>query len=293
MATYIPAPSFSAVPGYQSVPFVSGYEIKYLTTTTFSVAPGCARALCNDNVIQFPSFSSSVPSSITVDVSTVGVNGCYPVSIASLGISDYTMFPVYVISSSSGVLASGVANTIAGGTTTVAGPKIVVATGNNFLPAGYDTYVRIGWVYIKDTDSTIIEMTQSGHGNERVYILSNPFVALSGGNDTSATVVDLSAADGPVPKGKNIEVILNAQIIPNAADGYVYLESGLATAAAAMPTQIFGSVASKKNSSVVRLVATPNATTGNAEVKYLVDAAGSAATLNVIGFVDSLANAIV
>lgn len=293
MATYIPSPSFSAVPGYQSVPFVSGFEIKYLTTTTFSVAPGCARSLCNNNIIQFQSFSATVPSSITVDITDVGVNGCYPVSIDSLGLSDFTMFPVYAITASSGVKASGVANTIAGGTTTISGPGIIVATGNNFLPDGYDSYVRIGWVYIKDTDSTIIEMTQSGHNNERVYILSNPFAALTDGGATTATVVDLTAGDGPIPKNKNIEVILNVEVDPNAADGFVELESGLATAAAAMPTKIFGSVAGASNSAVVRLVATPNATTGNAEVKYLVDHANTDATINVIGFVDSLANAIV
>ena len=91
----------------------------------------------------------------------------------------------------------------------------------------------------------------------------------------------------------NVKVLLNVEIAPSAANGYVCVEPGNATAASLAPVEIIGSVAAVKNSSYVEMISTPNATTGNAEIKYFVDNAGSAATINVVGFEDSLGNTLV
>lgn len=288
MATFIPVPTqFSFVPSYQAVPFVSGLRMTNTGNTTFTVSPGACRALCNPNIIQFPAFSASTSGNITVDVSTVGVNGCYPNSIASLGLSHNTVYGVYLCANSSGTLPSPTTPSVSS-----VNPVVIVATGNNFLPAGYDLFRRIGVVQIAHSTSFLIPMTQSGHNNERVYTLQDPFVALSAGAATAQTIIDLTANDAPIIPSQNTEVILNVEITPNAANGYVCVEPGLLTAATVAPMQIFGSVAGEKNSSYARTTATPNASTGNANIQYFVDNSSSASTINVVGFVDSLGNSL-
>jgi hypothetical protein len=288
MATFIPAPTqFSTVPSFQAPPFVSGFRIIVTGNTTFTVAPGVCRALTSPSLIQFPSFAAGIPATITVDVSTVGANGCYPNSIASLGLSHNTVYGVYICSVSSGTLASSSTPAV-----TTGAPIVVVATGNNFLPAGYDTFRRIGLVQIAHSTSYLIPMTQSGHMNERVYTLQDPFVALSAGGSTTPAVIDLTANDAPIVPNQYIDVVLNVEITPNAADGYVCVEPGALTAGTVSPTQIFGSVAGHKNSSYVRMTATPNSSTGNANIQYFVDNSSSASTINVCGFVDSIGNAL-
>ena len=285
MATYLPAPQSAAVPIFSSNPFVTGFNMAVTGNTTFTLTPGAARAMTSDFVISYPSYSANLPALITVDVSTVGANGCFPVALASLGLGLQTQFPVYIIEKSSG--------TTDGSLNPAVNAVCVVATGNNFLPAGYDAFRRIGWVYIDDVTLHILPMTQSGNGNERTYVLQDPLTPVSGGNATAQTVVDLTINDGAVPAIPNVKVLLNVEIAPSAANGYVCVEPGNATAASLAPVEIIGSVAAVKNSSYVEMISTPNATTGNAEIKYFVDNAGSAATINVVGFEDSLGNTLV
>ena len=215
---------------------------------------------------------------VTVDVSTVGANGCYPVSIASLGLTNNTVFPVYVLSNSSGGDNENTA--------------VVVATGNNFLPPNYDSFRRIGWAFIAYSTGYLLPYVQSGHQTERLYILQDPVTVLSAGAATTKTTLDLTSTVGLVPPNRNVEVVLNVEITPNAADGYVVLEPSLLTSGSLPPTQIFGSVAGHKNSSMVRMIATPNASTGDANISYFVDNSSSASTINLVGFVDSLSTAL-
>ena len=292
MATFTPVPSFSTVPSFQAVPFVSGFRQTVVSTTTFTVMAGFARALCNNNIIQFPSTAANGPGVITVDITTVGANGCFPVSIASLGLTANTLFPVYICSNSSGT-GLGTANPIAGGTTTNTSSIVIVATGNNFLPAGYDTFHRIGWCPIAHATSHIIPYTQSGHGNEKTYMFQDPITGVSGGAATAQTVIDLTSGDGLIPPNISVNVFLNAAITPNAAGGYVSIEPGNLTAASVAPIQVFGSATGEPNSSCVQVIATPNASTGDANIQYFVNNAGSSATVNVVGFVDSLGNSLV
>lgn len=288
MATFIPAPSFSAVPSYQSSPYVSGFGIAVTGNTTLTVQPGMARALASSFDIAFSSFSAGVPGVTTVDVSTVGLNGCYPVSIASLGLTHNTLFPVYVVANASGTSVNPASPSVS---TSV--PGYIVATGNNFLPAGMNAYKRIGWVAVAHSSGNLIVMTQVGNNLERKYFLQDPVAVLATGSATAQTVLDLTANDGLVPSGMNVEVMLNLEVSPNGAAGYLCVEAGNVTAGSIAPTQLFGSVASVKSSCVASVVATPNASTGNANIQYFVDNSGSVATINLIGFVDSLDNELI
>lgn len=283
MATYVPAPTFQHIPVYSSDAFVNGYRLAITGNTTFTLSPGGARAFGSDLVIQYPGVIPNLPSVITVDISTTGLGGCFPNSIASLGLTHKTMFPVYVIMQSSG--------TTGGSLNPLVAPSAIVATGNNFLPqGGWDAYRRVGWVYVDNSTGYAIPMIQSGHGVDRQYVLQDPFVAVSAGAATSQTVVDLTANDGPIPPNRNSAVYLNVEITPAAADGYACVEPGSLTAGSVAPVQIFGSVAGHKNSSYVQMNATQAAVTGNANIKYFVDNGSSASTINVVGFEDSLGN---
>ena len=296
MATFLPAPTplqFSTVPSYESAPFVSGFEMAVTGATTLTVQPGMCRALTSSQVIAYPSFSASVPGVITVDVSTVGPNGCYPVSLASLGLGLFTQFPVYACFDTAGTSRNPANSAVSG-----PGFCVVVATANNFLPAGYDAFRRIGWAYVDDDTLNLIPMIQDGHGDLRTYILQDGIQVVSGSSTAQATV-DLSSGDLPIPRAVigltagNRKVLLNAQVAPNAAGGWVSVEPGNATAGSVAPAQVFGSVAAQPSSSMIEMIATPNATTGDMEVKYFVDNGGSVGTLTVIGFEDSLANALI
>lgn len=279
MAYFIPAPTaFPVVPDFSSNPFVTGFELAVTGNFTFTVQPGAARALTSDFVIEYPSFIPNLPAVITADVSTVGLNGCFPHSIASLGLADHTMFGVYIIANSAGTTGGSLNSNIA--------PAVVVATGNNFLPAGYDVFRRIGYVLIDDANGHLIFMEQSGRGNDRQYHLNAGPLAVSAGNATIATSLDLTAGDGVVPPGAGQNVILGLVINGNAANAYLRVyptgntvgngTAGLITPVATQTLAAEGEL----NVGVNNI--------GNASIDYLVNNAGTTATIVVNGFVDSL-----
>ena len=291
MATFTPAPSFSQVPAFGSAPFVSGFSLAVTGNTTLTVGPGTARALCNDNIIQFPNFTAGYSGPATVDISTVGVNGCYPVSIASLGLTYNTLFPIYAIKSSSGT-GLGASNSNAGGTTTNTYSGFVVATGNNFLPAGYDTYVRIGWCPVAQSTGYVLPFIQSGQNDEREYLYQDPVTVLSAGAATTPTEVKLSYQTGMIPAGKIQKVNLVASLSGNSSASYAYLEPYGLTAASVATTRINTPVATAVLALNVEMVAGVSAA-GDTAITYLVDNAGSALTLQIAGFTDSLGNSLV
>lgn len=279
MAYLIPAPTaFPVIPDFQSSAFVNGFELAITGDTLFTVQPGMARAMASDFVIAYPSFSANLPAEIEVDIAEVGPNGCFPVSIDSLALADKTMFGVYAIAKSSGTTGGSLNAELA--------TAIVVATGNNFLPAGYDVFRRIGLVYVDDATGFLIYMAQSGHANERIYRLNEGPLALSGGNATVQTELDLTAGDGIIRPGSGTNAILGLVINGFAGSSYLQLwptdnldgngTAGLVTPAATETMSAEGSIIVGQNA------------LGNAAIDYLVDNAGTTASIVVAGFVDSL-----
>lgn len=285
MTVLIPAPTaFSVVPCFQSAPFVSGYHMGVTGNFTFTLGAGAARALTNDFIVQYPSFSPTLPSNITVDVSTVGLNGCYPVSIASLGLANNQLFPVYVVTDTSGTYASG--------STTANGPYAIVATGNNFLPPQMNSFVRVGWVWIDQSNGHILPMLQAGHGSEREYLLNAPIAVLTNGLAFAAPAeVDLTATVGLIPPNRNSKVMLNVQLTGTATSSFVYLQPNNFSAAGATATTVHTPVAALDMGVMVDMVCGTDSTTGHAAIKYLVDS-GSSVTIQIAGFTDSLGNTL-
>jgi hypothetical protein len=283
MTVLVPVPTaFSVVPSFQSFPFVSGYHMNVTGNTTLTVGPGAARALTNDFVIQYPSFSASLPGNISVDVSTVGLNGCYPVAISSLGLTNNQLFPVYVVTDTSGTFATG--------SVTTNGPYVIVATGNNFLPPNMNSFRRIGWLWVDHTTGFILPMLQQGDGNEREYLLNAPITVVSGGTSfTTPAEVDLTSTVGLIPPNRNSKVMLNVSLTGAGTSSFVYLQPNNFSASGATATTVLTQVASHALGVMVDMVCGTDATTGDAAIKYLVDS-GSAVTIQIAGFTDSIGN---
>lgn len=278
---FIPQPdAFSAVPSFQSFPGVSGFELSVVDGTHLNLLPGFAKSLTSDFSLQYPAFAQNQPSSITIDTSVIGAGGCFPVSLQNAGMTADTVFGVYVIDNQDGV-SSGQPY----GTEQV--PSAIIATGNNFLPYNYTAYRRVGLVYVDHTTFQIIPMIQIGSDNDREYILQDPLTAVTG-SATSATEVDLTANAGVVPPNVYSRVNFNLSLAAFAAGSYVEIEPVNFTAASVVPTKFEGNVASTTTAVNIEMICGLDATTNNAAIKYLVDNAGSTATISVCGFTDSL-----
>ncbi len=286
MSFFIPVPTgFSTVPAYQSNPFVSGLNMAVTGDTTFTMSPGACRALTNNYVLQFPSYSPNVPGNVTVDISTQGLNGCYPSSIASLSLASNTVFPVYAVANSSGTA------TVPGAASNGPLTAFVVATGNNFLPPNMDMFRRVAWVYVDYSTGEIIPWDQFGQGTERTYLLQDPVTALSGGVADTPTAIDLTnnSGVGVVPPSV-VSVNLNLSLTGTAVASYLYVEPTGLTAGSVTPTQLVTPTASEPLAANMSLLTGLN-TSGDSSINYWVDS-GSSATILVAGFTESLGNTL-
>ena len=274
MATFNPVPTaFQTIPWFNTAPFVTGYEWAYVSATVFSLAPGGARAYSTDVVALQSTLEINTTEKIFVDVSTVGVNGCWPLPL-SFFTAD-TVLPVYVLEDSSG------------GNATAA----VVATGNNFLPpgvlpTGYDSWRRVASIYINHTTDELYAMTQYGSNDVRRYQLAAPLTALSGGAADTATAIVLNSGALPVPTYA-IEVIGNLSFTPGTVgDSTMLNDTATAT----------GQVILQPSAQAIETIPysiAPSLVSGAPTIYYTNSTTGGATTVTVSGWVESLALNIV
>lgn len=148
----------NSAPDYSSDPFVNGYPIQIASTgaTTFTIGPGAARAYTTDFAIIFNGIQPAEPPLLTLDITTVGLLGCFPYAIVpGTAVTGRTTYNVYVLGDTTGVNAT----------------TAIVGTGNNFLPKGYDVWRKIGSVFVETSNTTLMNYTQAGTGIERTYVL--------------------------------------------------------------------------------------------------------------------------
>ncbi len=295
MAYVIPAPTnFSTTPDVSStygVPmaFISGFEMKYVSNTVFTVSSGNANAENNGSTIQYPSVNPGLPANITVDITQLasagltqgnqilpGTSGVFPVSIASLGLTSFTTFAVYVISDSSGRNS----------------PIVVVATGDNFIPGvasparDYDSMRRIGFITIDDATGFILPFIQSGSFTDREYIYANAIPVLSTGASQTVALVDLSLNDAPIVPGPTSKVKLRSLWLPAAAaDTSSLTPTGLTSTTYPVVLQNAAALGAQEN---FELIPGIDGATGHAGINYINSAAAGALSLWVVGFTDSL-----
>ena len=274
---------------FSSRPYVAGFELTVTSATTLTVQPGCARGVASPSNIIYPPINTNAPGVITVDVSTVfapagldangnpvtgtpvGFGGCFPIPLNQTGLGgNNTVFPLYAIGDSTGARPT----------------TIIVVTGGAFLPAGYDSFVRVGQVYIDGTLFQVIPFKQTGHYEVRNYQLGSSVNVLNAGAATSATLVDLTAADGPIVPGPTSKVSLLATFTPNAQVDFASIG---ATGLVGLPVILQGAVAAARTTFLIDVEPGVDPITHHAGVDYSVTAGTDSLTLDVIGWTDDMA----
>lgn len=175
--------------------YFSGYELTITGNTTCVLEPGCVRAFTADTAISYTGQDPTLPSKMTIDITSIGPLGCYPLPFTSIAVD--TSLPVYVLGDSSG----------ANHTTAI------VATGNNFLIPGYDVWRRVGTVYVDVSAVGLFSMVQDGSGATRNYVLAEALLAVSGSAATTLTAINFSGAGFPCNPLLTSDIRMNVRYI--------------------------------------------------------------------------------
>lgn len=280
-------------PDFSSRPFVAGFELTVASTTLLTFLPGCARSVDKPDTVFYPPINANAPGIITVDVSTVfapggldangnqivgtpvGFGGCFPFPLNQTGLAgNNTVFPLYAIGDSSGKNFT----------------TIIVPTSKDFLPFGYDSFVRVGEVYINGTTFLIIPFVQSGHYEVREYMLADDVIVLSAGAATVPTLVDLSINSGPITPKFTSKVKLNFEFTPAAAgDSVSSVPTGLTSTSYPVFIQNPGAA---RMSVQVEMIPGIDPTTGHAAIDYLNSAVAGATDIYVAGWTDDMGVAL-
>lgn len=270
------------------------------TTTKINLAAGAARDSTNQNDIV-------LSSAVTINAATNGANG---LDTGALGAS--TFYYVFVIGSSLGanpdVNIDKQVSTLASGTTVLNGTVIaegqvtqpVYNVANNYqpagllslsataptLPIGYDMFRRVGAV-LTSGGSVFLPFWQSenGNGTSRTMWYDAPISVLAATAQAAFTAQSLAAAVPAVAAaGANTQVILQADLLPNAAANFVEIRP-TGSAAAAGNVKMSGDVAGVHHFDQLHAVAAISA--GAVSIDWVTDAASTVA-LTVAAYVDKL-----
>lgn len=270
------------------------------TTSKINLAAGAARDSTNQNDIV-------LSSAVTINAGTTGVNGLDTGALAAS-----TFYYVFVIGSSLGanpdVNIDKQVSTLASGTTVLNGTVIaegqvtqpVYNVANNYqpagllslsataptLPIGYDMFRRVGAV-LTSGGSVFLPFWQSenGNGTSRTMWYDAPISVLAATAAAAFTAQSLAAAVPAVAAaGANTQVILQADLLPNAAANFVELRP-TGSAAAAGNVKMSGDVGGVHHFDQLHAVAAISA--GNVSIDWITDAASTVA-LTVSAYVDKL-----
>lgn len=283
MGYFIPKPTeFSTIPDYSSYPGVSGYNLSITGTTTFQLTPGYARAFGSDFGIQYSGTSPGSTNVLLGDVAQLGAGGCWPVPMSSLTLTNDTVFGVYLISKSSGTTGGSLNPSVR--------TSVVVATGNNFLPPGYDVFRRIGLVDIAAGTTNILPWDQTGNGNDRSYVAYTQKHKLNSGSATTFTQFSLTTGSGFIPPKPNITVFLTAYMTVTTAGTGFNISFTAASAGLIPPIYIHSPVVTQQLAVPFTTNAAQDPTSGESILFYQSTNAGNVLGIDSSGFIDSLGN---
>jgi hypothetical protein len=197
--------------------YINGLYLTWLTTSTISIANGSCRDSTNQNDIIFGPTLVTTTTPYTTTPSTLVINtaqqGALGVDIGTIAAS--TLYAVYIIDSSlGGVPVSAV---------------ISLSFTQPTLPFGYDSFRRIGAIKT-DAGSLVLAFHQEQPGGQpgRRMWYSVPISVLAATASATFVAQNLAAA---VPAIKT-EVVLQADLLPNAASNFVELRPTDATTGA-------------------------------------------------------------
>lgn len=152
--------------------YVDGLELSWASDETLTIQAGAARNSTDGNDIE-------VAASLTLSNIVAGVNGLDTGTVAS-----DTMYAVYAIGSSYGVVASASLLSLASS----AAPT---------LPSDYDMYRRIGWA-LTDGTSDFLMFYQYGADTTRQYFYDVGISELAAGSSATYADVDLATSVPPI-----------------------------------------------------------------------------------------------
>jgi hypothetical protein len=144
------------------------------------------------------------------------------------------------------------------------------------MPFGYDSYRLIGYA-VTDGSTHFLPAYIAGNNNYRQFLFDAPqATAITAGNATSYTVIDLSAL---VPNVDNTPVWIASILTPGAAGRQLFLQPAGATGNAVLITGQVTSVAVTSNSKLLA-----KRSSSLPKISYKVTNSGDAAAINVAGF---------
>ncbi len=237
------------------IKYVTGLEMVWVTTTTFTVAAGAASNSTNINDVVLPAV-------VTNTITSVGVNG---VDVAAAIAS--TFYSVYVIGDSTGYKAT-------------ASLLSLSATAPS-LPSGYDMFRRIGYV---KTDGSALLLKFWQYGNASVRDMWYDTAIATPAITTGTAYASQSLAAG-IPASEAPQVYLKYTYTPASATNVATMAPFGSTATAGMI--VIGSGVAGAQVGVVTVPVALNATVPT--ITHKETSASDALVLLVAGYKYSLA----
>ena len=262
--------------------YISGMNVSIANTTTLAIAPGACRD-ANNNIdieVGYANLQGVVTPATQYQGYIPGLlcngalNGLNGLDTGSLGNS--LQYALYVIADSRGYLP-------------VASIMSLTSNPLPLMPQGYDSYRLIGFCETF-TNATFVF---ADHAPQNLvgaleYILQPPTSALSGGNATTFTAIDLTANSGiPTTTLPNIIVTLLVTFIPAAAGDVVTFRPTGQTSGSYWT--IVGQVAGIAQSQYLVMIA--GVGSSKPEIDYEVTASGDSVSVSVVTWTGAAHNA--
>lgn len=270
--------------------YVTGMQMAYVTTTTFTISAGQGRDSTNTNDI-------NMTSAVTVNVRNNGANGLDQGVLAPS-----TFYYVYAVGSSTSndvsLLAAASQPTppiqppttitaSTGGLFTPAVGLISLSATAPVLPAGYDMFRRVGTILTNGTaapNTLILKFDQVGNNSQRWMYYDAPIVCLAATAAAAFTALNINVTNNSVPPMAT-NVLFEANLDPNAAGDFVALQPGSSTNATGYYARMSGDVATVHH--IGNMTVPCSLVAGNPTINYVTDAASTVA-LNTVAYLDLL-----
>lgn len=269
-------------PDYSSSDFVTGLKMTHTSNTTFTISSGAAKAYNSNFIIAMPASNPETAFSVTVNTDMLGAFGCYPHLPAIAAPTHNTSFGVYILGNTKGTTNGSrvSSNTIS--------PTVIVATGDNFLLPGYDTYRRIGTVWFTAGTNHLIYTNVTGCNNTRNYSLNNAVPIVVSQAPTIYTLVDLGSATNNLPCSPVLTTKLSLGITytPTVASNTLNIVPDIAPTVIVPTIDIRGQVDGVLLRTVCDMV--PGINLGDVSFWYKTSAGSDVVTIYLIGWQEDL-----
>jgi hypothetical protein len=276
-------PSIYQPANYGSSAFIQGFLPQSWTNTTVVYGPGSARAYCSDWILEYPANIAGAPGTITINTATVGLNGTYPGTIASITpTTGVHLARVYAVGNSSGTTDGSLSNN------TNVIPALVIATATTgFVPPGNDMFREVGFVLV-NSSGNLVPYAMNGNYQYRSVMLQDALEILTAGVATTPTKVDVAIGTLTSP---STTYYLPSSIVHNIDIAYDYTPNSATDVLSLIP---FGLTSATRAPVIIKTNGTAlvkgNLTmpvgndSGNAAINYSTTSGSDSANLWLAGF---------